>query len=146
MAYINSLQISLFMFKVHHRLLQLRFTKSFFYWNSEIPQYNTRSSENYYLKSANTNIKQVSINCKCPNVWNSITVTIRSLDSIKKFKRQIIDSLLQKYYNNTRCKNKLWMFLICVMFLCSLCILVIIRNFMCCIGLCSNCFWLLGSP
>jgi len=26
------------------------------------------------------------------------------------------------------------------MFLCSLCVLVIILNFMCCIGLCSNCF------
>jgi len=30
--------------------------------------------------------------------------------------------------------------MICVMFLCSLCVLVIILNFMCCIGLCSNCF------
>jgi len=32
------------------------------------------------------------------------------------------------------------MFLICVMLLCFLCILVIILNFMSCIGLCSNCF------
>jgi len=32
------------------------------------------------------------------------------------------------------------MFLICIMFLCFLCVLVIILNFMCCIGLCSNYF------
>jgi len=32
------------------------------------------------------------------------------------------------------------MFLLCIMFLCSLYVLVIILNFICCIGLCSNCF------
>jgi len=93
---INILQTFLFVFKVHHRLLPLHLTKSF-YRNSEIHQYWTRSSENYYLKSITTNTKQFSIKCKSPNMWNSIPVTIRSLNSIKKFKHQIIDSSLLKY-------------------------------------------------
>jgi len=92
----NILQTSLFMLKVPNRLLPLHLTKSF-YRNSEIHQYCTRSSENYYLKSANTNIKHFSIKCKGPNVWILIPVTIWSLNSIKKFKRQRTDSLLQKY-------------------------------------------------
>jgi len=52
-------------------------------------QYCTRSSDNYYLKSVNTDIKQFSIKCKSSNVWNSIPVTIWSLNNIKKFKHQI---------------------------------------------------------
>jgi len=87
---------------------------------------------NTMVQSINTNIKQFSIKCKG-------ALTIRSLNSIKKFKRQIVDSLLQKYENNTGCKNKLCMFFICVMFYVP-CVLIIIFYFMCCIRLCSNCF------
>jgi len=82
---INIFQTSLFMFKVgrHHRLLPLHLKKSF-YRNSEIHQYCTRSSENYYLKSVNISIKQFSIKYKGPNVWNSIPITIQSLNRITR--------------------------------------------------------------
>jgi len=90
---INILQTAILMYNVDRKLLPSHLTKSF-YQNNEIHYYCTRSSNNYYLESVNTEIKQFSIKYKGPILWNSIDLSIRSLKN-NQFKRHLLNTLLK---------------------------------------------------
>ena len=65
---------------------------------SNIHNYNTRSTSrsNYFLPSARTRYAQVSLSVVGPKVWNSISVSIKSLPALyfnKFFKHHLLNKL-----------------------------------------------------
>jgi hypothetical protein len=85
---ITKLQIGLFMFRYHHRMLPPNFN-GFFSLGSDIHGHDTRSSNSYRCASARLNLKQFCIKCTGPPVWNSLPEDIRTAVSIKHFKNKL---------------------------------------------------------
>ena len=90
---VNSFYIAKFMFSYHHALLPLSF-RNLFVTNSQVHNYNTRSTANYRTHFCRTNIKQFSILYQGPKIWNSLPVNVKISNSLSCFKKRINDLLL----------------------------------------------------
>lgn len=91
---INKLQVLLFMYRFHHNLLPPSF-KSYFSTGSMFHAYLTRNSGKYRCEAAHLKIKQFSIKCLGPTLWNKLphelTVS-RSIGIFKALLRKILIS------------------------------------------------------
>ena len=85
---VNSFYIAKFMFFYHHALLPLSF-RNLFITNSQVHNYNTRSTANYRTHFCQTNIKYQG-----PKIWNSLPVNVKISNSLSCFKKRINDLLL----------------------------------------------------
>ena len=89
---INSYQILLFMFCFHHNLLPnaISHVISFgIYMNSQIHSHNTRASHRYRRQFARVKIKQFSILCSEPIMWNKLPHGMKNLNSLGSLKYSI---------------------------------------------------------
>ena len=89
---INILQTCVFMFKIHHNLLSYRFTGDIMPV-SNVHSHFTRSADNYFVRTVNTNIGKFGIKYRGPHIWNTLPSHVCTIDSINLFK-----NLLLVYY------------------------------------------------
>jgi len=85
---INRLQIGLFMYRYHHKLLPPSFN-NYFKLGSSVHHHFTRTALNYRTDFARINPKRFSIKCQGPLVWNSLPSELTSLPTISRFKQAL---------------------------------------------------------
>lgn len=88
---INKLQVCLFMHRFHLNLLPISF-KNYFTTGSNLHDHYTRHSHSYRSEFAHLKIKQFSIKCLGPQLWNGLPDHLTLLQSIDLFK-----TLLKKF-------------------------------------------------
>ena len=89
---LNTFSIVCFMFQYHNGLLPSPFL-NIFLKNSDIHQYNTRSSHCYRSHTCRTNIKQFTILYNGPKIWNSLPKHITNTSSFSLFKKHLFSYL-----------------------------------------------------
>ena len=94
---LNTFSIVCFMFQYHNGLLPSPFL-NIFLKNSDIHQYNTRSSHCYRSHTCRTNIKQFTILYNGPKIWNSLPKHITNISSYSLFKKHLFSYLCDISY------------------------------------------------
>ena len=106
---INSFQVLLLVFKCiccSHLVPSVYIDR--FVINSEVHNYNTRSSQNLHLFSTRTSYGQKCIKDKGSLLWNSLPIRLRLCSSISVFKRLVKNYLRTLwYYCNLKTFNPL---------------------------------------
>ena len=95
LADITKFQTGLFMYRYHNKLLPSLFD-NYFIQGVNVHKHYTRTSCNYRAERARTNVKQFSIKCSGPQLWNSLPSTITTELSVNRFK-----IVLKKYLLNS---------------------------------------------
>jgi len=85
---INKYQVYLFMYRLYHNLLPTSLSSNF-QRGFHIHNYFTRFSHQYRSHPARLKIKQLSINCLGPVLWNSLPEVIRKSPSMGSFKLSV---------------------------------------------------------
>src|SRR5688572_1039268 len=85
---IRQVQIGIFMYRYTHNKLPTTY-RDYFQPNSIIRNRCSRNTNPFYTPFARTNTKLTSIKCAGPRTWNSIPHNIRSLPSLRLFKREL---------------------------------------------------------
>lgn len=93
---INSLQIAMFMFRYHHKLLPALFN-DYFLFNADVHSHYTRASDALHLPAVRTNLRKKSIVYIGPHIWNQINVFIRNKSSVISFKFHYKKFLISHY-------------------------------------------------
>jgi hypothetical protein len=85
---IRQLQIGIFMYRYIHNQLPATY-KDYFKFRIDIQKRGLRNTNHFYIPFARTNTRLASIKCIGPRTWNSIPLDIRSLPSLRLFKREL---------------------------------------------------------
>ena len=86
--------LSTFMYRLRDRDLPEIFDK-FGQTNSEIHQYSTRQTENYYVPPWRLDIRKRSPSVQAPLIWNSLPAYIKNCKTLLIFKKQIKKHLVE---------------------------------------------------
>ena len=96
---INKYQVYLFMYRLYHKLLPRPTSlSSSFQRRFQIHNYFTRFSHQYRSYPARLKIKQLSINCLGPVLWNSLPEVIRKSPSMGSFKLSVKEFIIFDKY------------------------------------------------
>ena len=92
---LNKFLILKFIYQVLNHLSPLCFY-SFFTLKTSIHSHNTRTDEylTLFLKSAESNVKKLSLSVRGPVLWNSIPCHIRSSESLRLFSKHLKEFLI----------------------------------------------------
>ena len=93
---INKLELATFMFKFKNDVLPESFN-NLFRLNSQIHNYNTRSSNKFHLWSVTSQNDVQSITHTGPRIWNTIPDNLTQLRFLSAFKREYKFHLLKQY-------------------------------------------------
>ena len=93
---INKLELATFMFKFKNDVLPGSFN-NLFRLNSQIHNYNTRSSNKFHLWSVTSQNDVQSITHTGPRIWNTIPDNLTQLRFLSAFKREYKFHLLKQY-------------------------------------------------
>lgn len=85
---INKYQILLYMFRLHNKLLPKAISIDL-QTGTEIHSHYTRSAHHYRSHHARLRVKQFSLPCTGPHLWNSLPESLKNLKSVNSFKRSI---------------------------------------------------------
>src|SRR6218665_1384051 len=91
---INHYQILLFMYRFHHQLLPSSMPFNL-QKGSDIHNYSTRSSKNYTSHRALIKVKQLSMYCIGPEMWNKLPESLKYVQSIGSYKSLFLKILLE---------------------------------------------------
>ena len=83
-----SYQVGIFMYKFHHGLLPESFD-SFFAYNYEFHNYNTRSKTSIHVDYSRTKLNQLQIRSRGVFLWNSLPSNIKDSKSLHLFKTSL---------------------------------------------------------
>ena len=93
---LHFLQTAIFMFR--HNLNRLpSYFMTMFHLNRQIHSYNTRYASNIHLNNPRTLLAQKSIRHSGPDVWNSLSLDIRSSSTVESFKTSVKNMLITRY-------------------------------------------------
>src|SRR6218665_1447805 len=76
------------MFRLHNKLLPKAISIDL-QTCTEIHSHYTRSAHHYRSHHARLKVKQFSLSCTCPPLWNSLPESLKNLKSVNSFKRSI---------------------------------------------------------
>lgn len=93
---INKSQTGTFMYKYTHNLLPRLFT-SYFTFNKDVHNHNTRSSNNMHVPFARTSYTSNTLRHYGPRLWNSVDQTIQTSSSVARFKISCKKFLISQY-------------------------------------------------
>jgi len=93
---IYKFQISLFMFRYHHKLLPRTFD-GYFCQGIAVHNHFTRTLLHYRTDVAHTRMKLFSIKCSGPMIWNNLPKYITLIPTINMFKKKLKDCLISVY-------------------------------------------------
>jgi hypothetical protein len=93
---LNALQVAIFMFKYTNKQLPSPF-QTFFTLNNTIHSYPTRSSENFHLTNPKMIMAQKSIIHYGPDLWNNLSIAIKSCSTLYSHKAAMKRNLLSLY-------------------------------------------------
>ena len=85
---INKYQVCCFMFKVIRGCLPICFD-NYFMLNEDIHTYNTRQKQDVHVNQWSTIVRQSSIKCHGPKLWNDLPNSLRNFSSVFTFKRKL---------------------------------------------------------
>lgn len=90
---IHKLQVACFMFKVNNGCAPTYFM-NMFVTNDSTHSHFTRQASDYHLIAHRTNILKFSLRIAGPILWNSLSLTVRSCNTLSSFKRRYKKILL----------------------------------------------------
>ena len=90
-----SLKIGIFMYKHWNNMLPSVFI-SFFRFNTDVHDRNTRQSNNYYIEFARTTLYQSTIKFSGPLLFNALPSSLKQQKSIKSFKNNYFKALIEE--------------------------------------------------
>ena len=93
---INTIQIAIFMYKYHYKMLPPVFT-DFFSYNNNLHSYPTRTSHNIHLDNPRTLLAHKTLRHHGPDIWNTLPDSLKQIRFISPFKKGIKKLLLNKY-------------------------------------------------
>ena len=92
---INDYMVSIFIYK-NCKSEKPNLFSSFFHWNNEIHDHNTRASNDLNVPPTNTNVREFSIRIKGALIWNKIPKSIRKSKSLPIFKKLLRKFLIDR--------------------------------------------------
>ena len=93
---IHTLQTGIFMFKYTNKMLPPSFS-NFFIYNANIHSYPTRRSHDFHLNNPKILKAHKSIRHHGPDVWNSLSNSLKHKTSLSSFKAATKKNLLSQY-------------------------------------------------
>ena len=94
---INQFQSAVFMFKIKHKLLPPHFL-AYFKNCSDAHSYQTRNAhDNFYVNSRHTKLRSSTIRFHGPKVWNALSIDLKNICSLPRFKSAIYNNLIGSY-------------------------------------------------
>src|SRR6218665_1608777 len=91
---INRYQVLLFMHRLHHQRLSSSIPFDI-QKGVDIHDHNTRSSNSYRSHRARIKVKQLSMHCIGPDMWNKLPDSLKDVQSLGSFKSLLKKMLLE---------------------------------------------------